>query len=103
MSVGRGAVMQGTNRQVRRSALALALFAGTAAAVCVAWVVGFRAWADGRTPGDLATESRHDDPTLMVEWFVKGATVGTVYAVVTFAAICALTAAVLLARRLRRG
>ena len=94
--------MAGSTKQVRRSALAVALFAGTAAAVCVAWVVGFSAWADGRSPGDLATETRHDDPTLLVEWFVKGAAVGTVYAFVTLAVICALTAAVLLAVRLRR-
>jgi hypothetical protein len=86
----------------RGSLTALALVAGTAAAVVVAWIVGFRQWADGRTPGDLATPDRHDDPTLMLEWFLKGGAVGAAYAFVTFAVICAVVAATALALRRRR-
>jgi hypothetical protein len=86
----------------RGSAIAVALVAGTAAAVVVAWVIGFRQWADGRTPGDLARPDGHEDPTLMVQWFVKGATVGTAYAFVTFVVICAVAAAAALSIRRRR-
>jgi hypothetical protein len=88
---------------VRRGLVGVALVAGTTTAVVVAWVVGFAAWADGRTPADLALPDHGEDPTLLLQWLLKGATVGTAYAFVTFAAICAVVAAVALAARRRPG
>jgi hypothetical protein len=85
----------------RRSLTATVIVTGAIAAVILAWFIGFRSWADGRTPGDLGDENRHDDPTLAMEWFVKGATVGLAYAFVTFTLICAAITAVVLVRRRR--
>jgi hypothetical protein len=85
----------------QRSLTATVIVTGAIAAVVLAWFIGFRSWAEGRTPGDLGAENRHDDPTLAVEWFVKGATVGLAYAFVTFTLICAAIAAVVLVRRRR--
>ena len=86
----------------RGSAIGVALVVGTVAAVVAAWVIGFRQWADGRTPGDLAAPTGHDDPTLLLQYLVKGGLVGTAYAVVTFAVICAVIAGGALVVRRRR-
>jgi len=86
----------------RGSAIGLAVVAGTVAAVVVAWVVGFRRWADGRTPGDLADARGGEDPTSLVEYLAKGTVVGTAYAFVTFAVICAVVAGAALTLRRRR-
>jgi len=85
----------------RGSAIGVAVLAGTVAAVVASWVVGFRQWADGRTPGDLAAPEG-DDPSGLVEYLVKGSLVGTAYAIVTFAVICAVVAGSALALRRRR-
>jgi hypothetical protein len=86
----------------RGSVIGLTVLAGTVAAVVVGWLVGFRQWADGRTPGDLADGGGHEDPTGLVEYLIKGTLVGTVYAFVTFAVICAAVAGTALTLRRRR-